>query len=191
MIAWPCGCHARHSRQVSTMGFIMSSLTDSGPAACSKCSIFGSLACHHRRCSLRSSLLMMVGVQDRRFRRLCRMLNRIQSGSLGVPAASVKVRRVSCVASGPLPVVAGLSVLLAPGSFSWWCWSYSSSYFAASAPLASVVGCCVVNCRGVLGCAPRRGGAVSSGCANLQIPGLSNWWPGTFRPAYFLHCGQS
>jgi hypothetical protein len=110
VIAFPRFCHARHSRQVSTIGLIKASLTSSIPAACRMVRIFGSLACHHRKCSLRSSLFTTLGSYERRFLKLTCILNRVQSGSLGAPEpVSVQVRVVLCSLSEPLPFLARLA----------------------------------------------------------------------------------
>ena len=81
----PGRCHARHSRQVSHTGLIKASRASSTPAACRMWRILLSFACHHRRCSFRISFWITVGSYDRRLQRETWILNRVQSGSFGVP----------------------------------------------------------------------------------------------------------
>ena len=154
IISLPLDCQALHSRHVLTTGLIMFSLTSSSPAAFSRCRIFGSEACHHRRCSFRSSLCTTEGSYDLKFLRLTWMLNLVQSGSLVSPLPlDVQVRLVfsACSPSGCTspctpsgfggadeddaapPVVGGSSIL------------------EASCALMSALGCVDACARGSLG----------------------------------------
>ena len=185
----PGRCQARHSRQVSTTGLIMSNLTLSRPAAWSMCRIFGSFACHHRRCSFLNSFWMTVGSHERRFRKLIWILNLDQSGRRGGPEpvcacwvlsargcrSRPRVRGASVGAlrdagsgglsrsPGPPVAVAGASSVDArPGSFCGWS-PCTSSNCSASTPLASALGWSRAIGLGSRGCSPVRGGAASSG----------------------------
>ena len=60
-------------------------LASSTPAASNIFLIAGSLACHQRICSLRSSLITTRVLVDRKFARLICMLKRVQSGRVSGP----------------------------------------------------------------------------------------------------------
>ena len=99
----PRFCQARHSRHVSTIGLISASRTSSIPAAWRMVRIFGSRACHHRRCSFRSSRCTTDGSPDLKFRKLIWILKRVQSGNLAGPVPVLAYVRLTLdTVSGPL-----------------------------------------------------------------------------------------
>ena len=101
---FPRFCHALHSRHVSTIDLIIVSLVSSTPAVINIWRIFGSLACHHRRCSLLSSSITICGLNDLILLMLSRMSKLVQSGKRVVPEpVSVHVLRVRGSVSGPRP----------------------------------------------------------------------------------------
>lgn len=174
MIVLPGFCQALHSLQVSTTPLIRSNLIESTPADCKICLILGSFACHHRRCSVRSSFEMTAGFQDLRFLSEIWMLNRVQSGIFVAPEpTSAYVLRVRSTVSGPRTPRGTAS----PGSGSVDdravgsrspCGRSSGTSGATSSKstslaLASAEGCKTAVGRGSRGCAPFLEGAASLG----------------------------